>query len=86
MSVTQVKVLSSASSKHAVRAEIEVNGVMVTIAFHTDALREYGWEPYDQPNPAAYIPLGFKRLHQVEGGGGVLLVSNEAVRTSEPPG
>lgn len=75
----QVRILSSKSSKYAVQAEIEVNGVKVVVAFHSDAVREHGWQPYDQPSPAAYIPLGLDRLHQVEGGGGVLLVSKEAV-------
>jgi len=73
--------VSTAAAGCAVRAEIEVNGVRLLVAFHTEAVMDNGWEPYDQPSPAAYLPLGRDRLHQVDGAGGVLLVSAEAVRT-----
>lgn len=78
----QVKIISTSSSKVAVRAELEVNGVRVLVAFHHDLVRENGWEPYDQPSAAAYLPLGRGQLHVIEGGGGALLVSAEAVKTS----
>lgn len=80
--IMQVKILSTASSPSAVRAEIEVNGVRVLVAFHTEGIIANGWEPYDQPDQAAYLPLGRDRLQAVDGAKGVLLVSAEAVRTS----
>lgn len=81
----QVKILSSATAGCAVRAEIEVNGVRILVAFHTRSVMENGWEPYDQPSPAAFLPLGRDRLHAIDGAEGVLLVSAEAVRTSLLP-
>lgn len=78
------KVVSSLASPRAARVEIEVDGVRLWIAFHSNEIIANGWQPYDQPEAAAYVPLGRERLHQIDCPGGILLIESEAreVRTS----
>lgn len=44
--------------------------------YHSSAVEENGWEPYDQPDPAAYLPRKRSELVAMpcSGGGGTLLV------------
>lgn len=45
------------------------------VAFYSNQLLENGWEPYDQPHPAAYMPLSFAHFERYRVAGGELLVS-----------
>jgi hypothetical protein len=35
----------------------------VEVAYHSQAVVENGWEPFDQPDPAAYLPRRNSELH-----------------------
>ena len=75
MTSEPVKVLAITSSAAAVTLEIEVGDRKLFVSFHGPAVVANGWQPYDQPAAAAYVPKGRSVLHVVEGAGGVLLVS-----------
>jgi len=70
-----VKVLEVKSSTAAVTIEIDVGGQRLFVSFQGPEVVANGWQPYDQPNPAAYIPMSRSELHAMEGAGGLLLVS-----------
>lgn len=72
-----VKIVSSLVSRTAAKVEIEVDGRRMWIAFHTDGVIGNGWEPYDQPEPAAYLPIGRKNMLEIRAPGGVLLIEEE---------
>lgn len=77
--MSQVKIIRSEANAAATFLEIEIDGERLYIAFHSSAVVENGWEPYDQPNPAAYVPLSKERMHRLAtNGGGLLLVSKES--------
>ena len=82
--MAEVKVIRSHGSAGAVMAELEVDGVRIWVAFHSERVVANGWEPYDQPDPAAYVPLGNERVHRVSGAGGDLVVSRESERVKTP--
>ena len=46
----------------------------IRFAFYGDEVLANGWQPYDQPSPAAYIPLGYEALDRYEVDRGAILV------------
>ena len=53
------------------------------VAYHAPAVVENGWEPYDQPSSAAYLPFALSACLNVRCGGGRVLVRRRG-RTSLP--
>lgn len=43
-------------------------------AFHSQTIRANGWQPFDQPSSAAYLPLSFRQLDQMNAGKNGLLL------------
>ena len=76
--MSKVKITKVAASAAALSLEIDVDGERLYVAFHNSAVASNGWEPYDQPNRAAYVPLSKDRLHELQGADGVLWISKES--------
>lgn len=55
------------------------------VAYYSPAVVKNGWEPYDQPATAAYLPFAFSACLNVRCGGGLVLVRRRG-RTSLPSG
>ncbi len=70
-----VRVVAVKTSGVAVVIELEIDGRRIYVGFHGPEVVANGWQPYDQPNPAAYIPKSRSELHLFEVAGGELLVS-----------
>jgi len=54
---------------------IAENAVVIRAAVYRDSVLKNGWQPYDQPSPAAYVPLSFKAMkrHRLRGFGQLLV-------------
>ncbi|HYK02390.1 MAG TPA: hypothetical protein VE974_11595 [Thermoanaerobaculia bacterium] len=48
----------------------------IRFAFYGSEVLANGWQPYDQPNPAAYIPLGYEALDRYDTDCGAILVEH----------
>ncbi len=50
-------------------------GQRVYVAYYSQAVLTNGWEPYDQPSPAAYLPLSYEQFvrERISGAGEVLV-------------
>src|SRR6188768_3145865 len=48
----------------------------IRFAFYGNEVLANGWQPYDQPNPAAYIPLGYEALDRYDTDCGAILVEH----------
>lgn len=49
--------------------------VRLYLAYYSPAVIENGWQPYDQPSPSAYMPLGYAESvrERVRDGGEILV-------------
>ncbi len=70
-----VRVLDIRANAAAVTLEIEVDGHKLFVSFHGADVVKNGWQPYDQPNPSAYVPKHASEMHVIDGAGGSLLIS-----------
>ena len=75
----EVKVVLIASSSVAAKFEIVVGEHRVLVGFHDADIVAHGWEPHDQPHPAAYLPHKRVDMWRVPAGAGEILVSRFAL-------
>jgi len=47
-------------------------------AYYTPKVLENGWQPYDQPSAAAYLPLDYSELDRFETSAGAMLIERKA--------
>ena len=53
------------------------------LGWYSTRILANGWEPYDQPNPVAYMPLGFSRMSKFELARSGLLLRERCVGSVE---
>lgn len=69
-----MRLIEHTASAVAIKATIEIGGKRYVVAFHGPGVVANGWEPYDQPHPAAYIPTARENLLVIDGACGRILV------------
>lgn len=52
---------------------------LIRFAFYSERVLRNGWEPFDQPHPAAYMPLRYTTLERVDVAGGAFFIQRHAV-------
>ena len=64
----------------------------IRFAFYGDEVLANGWQPCDQPSPAAYLPMRYAALDRYSTADGAILIEREPVRrqvwrelVSDPP-
>lgn len=55
------------------------------VAFYPKMILDNGWEPYNQPDPRAYIPYSFSQCIRYDLGDSALLIYNSGRTIPSPP-